>query len=122
MQEIVPELQNLGATLVALTPQLQSHSKTLVEKHGLSFDLLSDPGNAYAEQLGIRYVMAPEPRAVFEGFGIDMAGHNGDDSWSLPMPARLVVDQTGVVRAADVDPDYTRRPEPQKTLDDLRAL
>jgi hypothetical protein len=38
------------------------------------------------------------------------------------MPGRFVIDRAGIVRAVDVDPDYTRRPEPQKTLDDLAAL
>jgi hypothetical protein len=38
------------------------------------------------------------------------------------MPGRFVIDASGVVRATDVDPDYTHRPEPQKTLDDLAAL
>ena len=38
------------------------------------------------------------------------------------MPGRFVVDRSGVVRAADVDPDYERRPEPQKTVDDVKAL
>jgi hypothetical protein len=38
------------------------------------------------------------------------------------MPARFVVDRGGIVRAADVDPDYERRPEPQKTVDDVEAL
>ena len=38
------------------------------------------------------------------------------------MPARLVVDSGGIVRAADIDADYTRRPEPEKTLADVKAL
>jgi hypothetical protein len=33
-----------------------------------------------------------------------------------------VVDQQGVIRAAQSDPDYTTRPEPEDTLEALRAL
>jgi hypothetical protein len=54
--------------------------------------------------------------------GIDLAKTNGDDSWTLPMPARHVIDRDGVIRDAQVDPDYTRRPEPSETLAVLRAL
>ncbi len=118
----MPTLKELGATMVAVTPQTINHSQALVAKHKLTFDLLSDPGNAYAAELGLRFVMKGEARAVFEGFGLDIPSHNGDDSWSLPMPARLVVDRSGIVRAADIDPDYTHRPEPQKTIEDVRAL
>jgi len=29
---------------------------------------------------------------------------------------------SGVIRAADVNPDHTRRQEPQKTFDDVKAI
>ncbi len=122
MQAIVPELEKHRATLVAITPQLPEHHGTLIEKHALKFDLLSDPGNAYAHQLGLRFQVSPDICELYRSFGIDLARHNGEDSWTLPMPARLVVDAGGVVRAVDADPDYTRRPEPEKTLRDVAAL
>ena len=94
----------------------------MIEKHGITFDMLSDPGNAYAAELGIRFQVPPEVQEIYNGFGIDLPKFNGDDSWTLPIPARLVVDSGGIVRAADIDVDYTRRPEPDKTLADVKAL
>lgn len=122
MRDIVEPLKELGATLVAITPQLAEHNQGLTEKHRLNFDMLSDPGNAYAAELGIRFEVPFDVREVYSGFGIVLPKSNGDDSWTLPMPARLVVDSGGIVRVADIDPDYTRRPEPQKTLDDVKKL
>ena len=61
-------------------------------------------------------------KAVYLGFGIDLPVRNGEPSWTLPMPGRFVVDRGGIVRAVDADPDYERRPEPRKTVDDVRAL
>ena len=112
----------MGATLVAITPQLTEHHQGLIDRHRLSFDLLSDPGNEYAARLGIRYTLPEYLQAICNNFGLILPTHNGEDSWTLPMPARYVVDQEGIIRAADVHADYTRRPEPQKTLDDLREL
>jgi hypothetical protein len=40
----------------------------------------------------------------------------------LPMPARYVVDKGGVIRTADVNADYTIRPEPSETVRLLRTL
>jgi len=94
----------------------------VIEKNGLEFDILSDPGNAYAAALGLRFELPPELQAIYRGFGIDLPVCNGDDSWTLPMPARIVVDRAAIVRVADVDPDYTVRPEPEKTLADVMAL
>ncbi len=70
----------------------------------------------------MRFTLPAELQAIYRGFGIDLPACNGDDSWTLPMPARFVIDRAGIVRAADVDPDYTVRPEPEKTLADVLAL
>ena len=69
-----------------------------------------------------RFTLPEDLRGVYRGFGIDLEKANGDASWTLPMPARYVVDQTGTIGSADVDPDYTRRSEPMDTVGTLRAL
>ena len=94
----------------------------MTERHKLKFDLLSDPANTYASQLGLTFTVPDALREVYLSIGIDLPKHNGEDSWTLPMPARYVIDSGGVIRAADVDPDYTHRPEPGKTIADLKAL
>ena len=122
MQHVVGTLKELDATIVAITPQLAEASRSLIEKQKLSFDLLSDPGNAYAAELGLRFKLPDDLKAVYLSFGNDLAVRNGEGSWTLPMPGRFVIDRGGTVRAADVDPDYERRPEPQKTIDDVKTL
>ena len=122
MQQIVGTLKEYGATLVAITPQLFESSHSQIEKQGITFDLLSDPGTDYAARLGLRFKLPDDLKAVYLDFGIDLAAHNGESSWTLPMPGRFVVDRAGIVRAVDVDPDYQYRPEPQKTVDDIKAL
>ena len=111
-----------GASLVVLSPQRPQHSRGQVENHGLSFPLLSDRGNAYAAELGLRFTLPEDLREVYLSLNIDLPEHNGEDSWTLPIPARIVVGQDGIVRAADIDPDYTRRPEVEKTVQDVIAL
>lgn len=122
MQDIAGALGDLGATLVAITPESAKYSLKIIDKQGLGFDLLSDPGNAYSAELGLRFAVPDEIKSIYGGFGIDLPTCNGDDSWTLPIPARIVVDRGAIVRAADIDPDYTERPEPQKTIDDVKAL
>ncbi len=122
MRDIHADLKAAGANLVALTPQLAEHNQTMIERHKLDFDMLSDPGNAYAAQLGLKFELSAEVAEIYKGFGIDLPGTNGDGSQTLPIPARLVIDSSGVVRATDIDVDYTHRPEPAKTLADVQAL
>jgi hypothetical protein len=56
-----------------------------------------------------------------EAFGNPIPKFNGDDSWEPPTPGTFVIDRSGVVRLAHVDPDYTRRLEPADILDTLRG-
>ena len=88
----------------------------------MSFDLLSDHGNQYAGALGLRFTLPDDLTQVYLSFGNDLAARNGEDSWTLPMPGRFVIDVNGIVRAVDVDPDYRYRPEAEKTVEDVRAL
>ena len=59
---------------------------------------------------------------VYATFGISLPEHNGDESWELPLPTRMVVDGGGVIRSLDADPDYTVRPEPEASLEVVRGL
>ena len=91
MQQVTGTLKELDATIVAITPQLPEASRSLIEKQGISFDLLSDPGNGYAAKLGLRFTLPDDLKAVYLSFGLDLAVRNGEPSWTLPMPARFVV-------------------------------
>lgn len=115
-------MQALGATLVALSPSTQENAAAIAKKANLSIDILTDPGNRYAEQLGLVFALPEDLKGVYDGFGIDLPKFNGDASWTLPIPARFVVDAGGVIRYAEADADYTTRPEPEETLAALRAI
>jgi peroxiredoxin len=115
-------LKELGATICAISPQPPEATKPLIEKHKIGFDILSDRGNEYAAKLGLRFKLPEDLKQAYLSFGNDLAVRNGEDSWTLPMPGRFVIDRSGIVRAVDVDPDYRYRPEPQKTVEDVRAL
>ena len=122
MQESLPEIEAEGATLVALSPQVAEFNAKVVDNNDLSFDILSDPHNAYAASLGLRFKVPANIQEIYTGFGIDLPGNNGDDSWTLPMPGRIVIGSDGIVKAVDVDADYTARPEPTAPVAQLKGL
>ena len=101
---------------------MPEHNRELIRTRHLTFEVLTDRGNVVAERFGLRFTLPDYLRQVYRGFPLDLAQFNGDESWTLPMPARFVIDQQGVVSSAESDPDYTTRPEPSDTLAALRAL
>jgi peroxiredoxin len=88
----------------------------------LSFELLRDFGNRVGEAYGLVFTLPDDLQAIYLKLGIDLARGNGDGTWRLPIPARVVIDHQGIVRAVDADPDYTQRPEPGQTVQVLREL
>lgn len=116
------EFQSLGATLVALSPQLPEHSVATVEKLHLSFEVLSDLHNEIGRRFGLVFRLPDDLAQIYRKFNMDLAKFNGDTSWELPMPARYIIDQGNIIRGATVNFDYTFRPEPAETLAVLRSI
>ena len=94
----------------------------MVTSHSLGFDILSDPGNTYAAELGLRFQIPPNIKSIYEGFKINLAQTNGDESWTLPIPSRIIVEKGGTIFEIEADPDYTVRPEPNATVETLLRL
>ncbi|MGX9080683.1 redoxin domain-containing protein, partial [Klebsiella pneumoniae] len=85
-RDLLPALEERGASLVAVSPQVPDESMTLQEKAELSFPVLSDAGLVLAEALGITTAPSPEVRAVQLELGLDITAGNADHTTALPMP------------------------------------
>ena len=108
--------------MLAVSPQLTQYNKVMKDEKKLSFEILSDPGNRIADQYGIKYKMPQALITLYKQLGLKLNENNGDESWTIPMPARYIIDRHGMIRYADVNPDYTKRPEPEDTLTALEAM
>ena len=122
LQETAADIRAQGASLVVISPQLEKYSKLMVESHKLTFPLLRDEDNRLAAQFGLTFTLPDNLAALYSQFGIDLVRFNGNDSWSLPMPARFVLDQQGKVVSAEANPDYTHRPEPSEIVEILKKM
>jgi peroxiredoxin len=123
LQEALPELAAQGAKLVAISPQTAANSRRSARENKLGFPILSDPGNELASRFGLRFKLQDYLIDLYKtAFKNDLAVVNGDKSWTLPMPARFVIGQDGIIAYAEVNPDYTNRPDPSEMLPTLRRL
>jgi peroxiredoxin len=122
LQEIHSEVRALGAQMVALTPELERYTRSLHKKLNLTFDILTDLHLKTAEQFRLVFVLPDYLRDLYKSFGNSLDRFHDEPEYRLPMPARYVIGNDGIIRAADVNPDYTIRPEPSETLRVLRTL
>jgi peroxiredoxin len=120
MNQIVPQIEQAGAVLIAISPQTVKQSFFMHDQHKLRFPLLSDAGNNLARRFGLTYSVIEEQRALYQSTFVNLPFVNGDSSWELPIPAIYIVDRDGTVLFAWANEDYTDRPEPREIIEALQ--
>jgi peroxiredoxin len=122
LQETLPQFQALGASVVAISPQTAANSRKSQRQNKLDFPILSDTHNDIAAAFGLRFAMPDYLIDLYKNLKNDLPAFNDDPAWTLPMPARYVIGQDGIIAYAEVNPDYTLRPEPDSMLPVLARL
>ena len=122
LQAIDSEVKTLGARILALTPELERYTRSVQKKLNLTFDILTDLHLKTAEQFGLVFTLPDYLRELYKSFGSNLDRFHDELEYRLPVPARYVIDKQGIIRAADVNADYTIRPEPSETVEILRTL
>jgi peroxiredoxin len=120
LQAVLPEYEALGARLVAISPQISANSRKSVRQNHLSFPILSDAKGEVGAAFGLRFALPDYLVEVYKNLKNDLPAFNDDPGWTLPMPGRFVIGQDGTILYAEVNPDYTRRPEAEGMLPVLR--
>ncbi len=122
LQQRLPDIAAAGAQLIAISPQRPDKSIDQIASSQLTFEVLSDLENKLAKECGLVFTLPESLRPVYEAWQIDIPGHNGNDSFELPIPASYIIDNTGAVRYAHVKMDYTQRLEPDVIIEQLQSL
>jgi peroxiredoxin len=116
MNLILPQLEQAGAILAAISPQTVKQSFFMHDQHKLRFPLLSDSDNKVARQFGLTYRVPAAQEAIYRRAFVNLPFTNGDDSWELPIPATFILDRDGTILYASANEDYTERPEPSDII------
>ncbi|MBN3761693.1 peroxiredoxin-like family protein [Burkholderia sp. Ac-20365] len=112
INEVLPQIQAYGANVVAISPQTPVNSRKSVRTNELGFPVLSDVNGQTGADFGLRFALPDYLVELYRNLKNDLPAFNNDPSWTLPMPARYVIGQDGIVLYSEVNPDYTRRPDP----------
>ena len=121
-QKLLPQLQALGANLVAVSPQTPDNSLSTAEKNELAYPVLSDVGLHVTRAYGLAFDLPSELVELYQRRNNDLVKWNGEGGWSLPIPATYVIGPDARIALAHVDPDYRDRLEPEAVLARLRTL
>jgi len=122
LQLALDRIKELGASLVAISPETPDNSLSTAEKNSLTFEVLSDLGNRVAREFGIVFQLPIDLRPIYAGFGIDLIKANDDDTFELPIPATYVIGTDRKIRKAFVNADYTKRLDPEEIIAVLKEM
>ena len=123
LKKYVPEIEETGATLLGVSPELPQFLKKIHAMQRLNFSLLHDMKNTLADQLGLKFFYPQDLKELYrDKFNINLELQQGNTEWALPMPARFVIDQDGIIRYAESKADYRNRPNPDEFIEVLQSL
>lgn len=122
LQAALPAIETRGGTLVAISPQTRANSRKSTRQNELAFPILSDVNGDISAMYGLRFALPDYLVELYQSLRNDLPTFNADPSWTLPIPARYVIGTDGVIAYAEINPDYTRRPDPSELLPVLDRL
>lgn len=115
-QDRLKEFKDAKATILAFSPDTEMNSNKTKKMNGLTFDLLSDEGLAFARAFKLVYKVDKKILENLKKNGIDLAHYQGNNKSELPIPGTFVIDKSGEIAFAFVDADYRVRAEPEQVL------
>ena len=121
-QELLPKIQALGASVLAISPQTIDASRRTALNNALSFDLLSDSGCQVARDYGVVFEIPDSLRLLYTELGHALPDYNGTEDWLLPVPATFIIDRRHHIALAHIDVDYSKRYEPADAIAILLSL
>lgn len=122
-QKVLPQIEELGAQLIAISPEVPDKSLSTTEKNSLRFEVLSDVNSKVAKDYGLVFELTPEVERLYAEF-FDIVEYNGEEAAKneLPLAATYVIAKDGTVTWAFLNADYTKRAEPRDIIDALDGL
>ena len=116
------EIERLGATLVALSPQDLGQSFCPGSDGAPPFPILKDFGCDIAVRYRIAFTVPRQFRGAYLAIGYPNPGKIGSKGWVAPIPATYVLNSTGLVVLSYLDADHTTRLEPTEIVVALTHL
>ena len=123
LQARLNDIHDLGAELIAISPQVPDDSLSKDEISEMSFQVLSDQSAKVAVEYGVAWEV---PEFLLEHMrvdrGLDLESVNNGNGNVLPIPATFVISKEGTVVWRFVDVDYRTRSEPEDIIKALKTL
>ncbi len=123
LAEVQKDLTVAGYRILAISPDQPAKLTETPGRDELNYTLLSDSDMAAAKAFGVAFKVSDEVITRYKTkHQIDLEAASGKNHHLLPHPAVFIVDQTGIIRFAHVNPDFKTRLDPAEILKTVREM
>jgi peroxiredoxin len=122
LQKNLDQIKANGGVLAAISVENPDNSLNVTKKNELQFTVLSDSQLETARKFKIVYQLPPETDEKYKSYGVDLVKLNDTETPDLPLSATYIVNQKGEIVYAFLEPDYTKRAEPEKIIEILKKI
>lgn len=123
LQSRLPEIHELGAQLVAISPEVPDDSLSENEISKMSFEVLSDQDAEVAAKFGVSWTVPDFVLAHMKvDRQLDIEKINNGNANIMPIPATYILNQQGIAVWRFIDVDYRVRSEPEDIINELKKL
>jgi len=120
MQDSLKLIEDMGAKVIAISPENPEYLDKMAQKTGAEFTLLYDEDYKIADAYDVTF--KPTSMQLFTYntlLGGKLKKTHSDESQKLPIPATFIINQKGIIVWRQFNPDYKKR----ASVDDiLKAL
>jgi peroxiredoxin len=120
--DAIPRLEAAGGQFIAVSGEVGGLAEetrcTLAPKSMM----LCDIDHGLALSLGLAFPLSVQMHQAYTDHGLDLNSIYGDSGWLLPIPATFVIDRSGLIRFAHVDPDFRHRADPATVIAVVETL
>lgn len=122
IQDNIEKFSDLGATVIAISPEIDEKSMEMGSELELGFYIGHDENNELARSLGLTFRLDAKTIKRYKEYGINLPRANGTNKWELPIPATYVIDQDMTVRFVYDDEDYSKRANHKDVLKAVKEI
>lgn len=108
-----------GASVVAVSPEIQANILKTTEKTKATFPVLHDTGMNVMKSYKVDYAVDEKTITRYKEYGIDFNEANGSNGTNLPVPATYIIGSNGIIKYVFFNTDYKKRPSIKEILDNL---
>ena len=120
LQDSLHLINEIGAKVIAITPEKPEEIDKTIEKTGASFDIIYDKDHRIMDLYNVTFTLSKTKNVMYKAWGIDINKASGNDDYALPVPATYIINNDGKIKGLFFDENYKNRMTVKKILEVLK--